>query len=277
MADNKEERVMTETVKTDDVSKMNIYEKLSAISLEITNVSKNLSVGYGNSSYKAVSEGDVLAAVRPAEAKYHVFSFPVNRKIVESTTIEQLTNKGETKKNLFLRLEITYRFVNMDKPEEYIDIISYGDGVDSQDKAPGKAMTYGDKYALLKAYKVITGDDPDQFESKPLADNKQNPKPAAQTKPAKPISDTTLEQLKEINVSLEELAAYKKVKVEDLTDAIVVPLITAIKRKRAKKEAEAKQAEAAKISGEEKPETNDTPKVDEPVPEQTNDDDFIGQ
>ena len=71
--------------------------------------------------------------------------------------------------------DLTVRFVNVDKPEEYIDITTYGDGVDSQDKAPGKAMTYGDKYALLKAYKIITGDDPDQTASAPLNGKEQKP------------------------------------------------------------------------------------------------------
>ena len=55
-----------------------------------------------------------------------------------------------------------------DNPEEYIEITSYGDGIDSQDKSVGKAMTYADKYALMKGYKIITGEDPDQEESKPL-------------------------------------------------------------------------------------------------------------
>ena len=36
------------------------------------------------------------------------------------------------------------------------------------DKAPGKAMTYADKYALMKAYKMVTGDDPDQNASDDL-------------------------------------------------------------------------------------------------------------
>ena len=49
-----------------------------------------------------------------------------------------------------------------------MEITTYGDGVDSQDKAPGKAMTYSDKYALLKAYKIQTGDDPDQNASEPM-------------------------------------------------------------------------------------------------------------
>ena len=49
-----------------------------------------------------------------------------------------------------------------DDSVEEIEIITYGDGIDTQDKGPGKAMTYADKYALMKAYKIITGDDPDQ-------------------------------------------------------------------------------------------------------------------
>ena len=61
-----------------------------------------------------------------------------------------------------MRLEITYRFINIDNPTEYIDIKTYGDGLDTGDKAPGKAMTYGDKYALMKGYKISTGDDPDK-------------------------------------------------------------------------------------------------------------------
>ena len=32
-------------------------------------------------------------------------------------------------------------------------------------KHHGKAMTYADKYALMKAYKIMTGDDPDQNKS----------------------------------------------------------------------------------------------------------------
>ena len=76
---------------------------------------------------------------------------------------EKEYNGKVTKGNqIFMRLKTVYRFVNIEKPEEYIDVPTYGDGVDTQDKAPGKAMTYGDKYALMKAYKIITGDDPDQ-------------------------------------------------------------------------------------------------------------------
>lgn len=156
---------------------MNIFEKMSAITTEITAVAKNLNVGWGKSSYKAVGEADVLAAVKPIEAKHGVYSYPLTRNIIESGVLTSVKNDGSESKQQFLRIETTYRFVNTENPEEYIDITTYGDGVDSQDKAPGKAMTYGDKYALLKAYKIITGDDPDQNYSDKLKDKKTEEEP----------------------------------------------------------------------------------------------------
>lgn len=150
------------------MSEKNIYQRMSAITAELSAVAKNLSVGEGRSSYKAVGEADVLAAVKPLEAKHGIYSYPSSRRIVEQDIVErEKTYKGEVSKttSVFLRVETVYTFVNVDNPEEQISIVSYGDGWDSQDKAPGKAMTYADKYAILKAYKIITGEDPDQSAS----------------------------------------------------------------------------------------------------------------
>lgn len=153
----------------------NIFKRLSQITSEITAVAKNLNVGWGKSSYKAVGEADVLAAVKPIESKNGVYSYPYSREIIESAVLTSAKADGTESKQQFLRLKTVYRFVNVDNPADCIDITTYGDGVDSQDKAPGKAMTYGDKYALLKAYKIITGDDPDQTASAPLNEKEQKP------------------------------------------------------------------------------------------------------
>lgn len=145
---------------------MNIYEKLSAITAELQTVAKNLTVettkGKG---YKAVSERDILDAVKPIEAKHGIYSFPVSRSVLESQTLESENeyNGNKTKKTTFFtRIETIYRFVNIENPDEYIDTVTFSEGIDSQDKGSGKAMTYADKYALMKAYKISTGDDPDQ-------------------------------------------------------------------------------------------------------------------
>ncbi len=147
------------------VKDMNIFQRMSTITNELKCVPKNLTVGWGNKKYSAVGESDVLRAVNPLEAKYGVYSYPLESAIIATDTLTKTTldGQGNAKEStqFFMRLSVTYRFVNVDNPEEHIDITSYGDGIDSGDKAPGKAMTYAGKYALLKAYKISTGDDPD--------------------------------------------------------------------------------------------------------------------
>ena len=151
---------------------MNIFEKMQKVTDEISVVVKGLNVQVNKtSSYKAVSERDILDNVKPLETKYGIYSYPFARKVIDSDTLVKETefvnartdDVTTTKTNtLFMRLETIYRFVNIEKPEEYVDITTYGDGLDTGDKAPGKAMTYADKYALMKAYKISTGDDPDK-------------------------------------------------------------------------------------------------------------------
>lgn len=187
---------------------MNIYEKLSRISDELSTIAKNLEVGFGASKYKAVGEADVLRAVKPLEAKYKVYSYPYSRSIIESGEIESVNAKGEVKKQFFERIETVYRFVNIDLPEEFIDITTYGDGIDSQDKSVGKAMTYADKYALLKAYKIVTGDDPDQNASEELK--------GSTTKAV--LDARLLKQCEDLKIELDKVATYLKKDVSLLTN-----------------------------------------------------------
>lgn len=149
-------------IQTKAVEEMNIYEKMLRIQSEIPTVAKNLNVSTGKSgSYKAVSERDVKDAVKPLEEKYGVYSFPVSKELIEQTQIEQETNYGK-RASFYIRERVTYRFVNIHKTDEYIEIDGYGDGIDSGDKSPGKADTYASKYCLMSAYKISTGDDPDK-------------------------------------------------------------------------------------------------------------------
>ena len=73
---------------------------MSAITNELRRVAKNLNVGVGQSSYKAVGEADVLDAVKPLEEKYGIYSYPINRKLVESVIIEnEVTDKYTKEKS----------------------------------------------------------------------------------------------------------------------------------------------------------------------------------
>ena len=210
---------------------LNIFQRMLAATSEINRVAKNLKVDISKSqSYKAVAESDVLEAVKPIEEKYGIYSYPISRKIIKDeayTTTSEYDGRKSEKTTFFMRLETVYRFVNTDKPDEYIDITTYGDGVDTQDKAPGKAMTYADKYALLKAYKIQTGDDPDANPSGNLG-KKKFEKPTAEQ----------LAQAEELGINLDGLAAYAKCKVEEISKDILANAIE-MKQKALKKKAAA--------------------------------------
>lgn len=214
--EQKQARVAQEIAIKEEVKKLNVYQRLLLIQNELTNVAKNLSVGVGKSSYKAVGEADVLKAVKPLEAKYGVYSYPSSRRIVESAVLENEQEQVDysthekvkvIKKSFFERIETVYRFVNVDNPSEYIEITSYGDGIDTGDKSVGKACTYADKYALLKAYKIITGDDPDQDESQSYTGFKKGS-----------IDPLLIRRCNELGIELENVARYYKKGVSDLTN-----------------------------------------------------------
>jgi len=148
---------------------MNIYQKMAAITAELGTVAKNLMVETGRGKgYKAVSERDIIDAVKPIEEKHGVYSYPCDRTVLESHMLEsesEYNGKVTKKTTFFTRVQTIYRFVNVDDPNEFIETVTFAEGIDTQDKGSGKAMTYADKYALMKAYKISTGDDPDQTAS----------------------------------------------------------------------------------------------------------------
>jgi hypothetical protein len=191
---------------------MNIFQKMSAVTAELQTVAKNLTVSTGGkNSYKAVSERDIIDAVKPIEIKHGIYSYPFDRQIIESQTLEsesEYQGKVTKKTTFFSRIKTTYRFVNIEKPDEYIDMVTFAEGIDPQDKGSGKAMTYADKYALMKAYKISTGDDPDQNASEEIhysnvrAGNAEKPK----AKNNLPPRDQLIARLKELNINVKAYA-----------------------------------------------------------------------
>ena len=154
-----------------EIKEMNIYQRMAAITAELKAVEKDLIVQTTKtSSYKAVSERGILDAVKPLEEKYGVYSYPVSREVLESNLIQNETvyedNKGNrttTPKTAYMtRIKTVYRFINIDNPTDFMETTTFAEGIDSQDKGSGKAMTYADKYALMKSYKISTGEDVDE-------------------------------------------------------------------------------------------------------------------
>lgn len=193
-----------------EIKEMNIYQKMLMIQTELGTVAKNLEVSTGKSTYKAVSERDVIDAVKEQEVKFGVYSYPIEREIVNESFLEQETQYG-TRKSFFMRIKVVYRFVNVDNPSEYIETISYADGIDTGDKATGKAMTYADKYALMKSYKISTGDDPDQKASEEYSKRTPSQTPITSEAIAKIQSLYTVDEIQTMlgNLKLSDIGKLK--------------------------------------------------------------------
>lgn len=178
---------------------MNIYEKIQAVSEEIKNVEKNLTISAGQSSYKAVSEKDVLNAVKKAEVKFKIISIPYKQEIIKQEVIESINKYNDTIITLIDTIKMTTKIINLEDTTETIEIETLAKGVDAQDKGLGKASTYARKYALLNVYKIITGEDPDEHISEPMS---RKTTPQAEQKPPaiKYIGKAEMDKLKAIDL-----------------------------------------------------------------------------
>lgn len=115
------------------MSEMNIFQKMSAVTAELQTVAKNLTVSTGkNNSYKAVSERDIIDAVKPLEVKHGIYSYPYDREIVDREILESEVVVGDSilkKTTFFSRIKTVYRFVNMDDPEDYLDMVTFAEAI----------------------------------------------------------------------------------------------------------------------------------------------------
>ena len=152
-----------------DYKDYNLYQKIQMVSDEIKNIEKNTTVGTGSSAYKAVADIDVLLKVKQSETKFGLISVPVKQDLVRSDQVMKQSRDGYTTVTFADIVKMTVRIINIDKPSETLDVESFGRGLDSGDKGFGKASTYARKYALLNAYKIATGEDPDEQASQEMA------------------------------------------------------------------------------------------------------------
>jgi len=144
--------------------------KIQKVSDSIKGIEKDMNVGIGNYSYKAVSDTMVTLRVKEAEKESGIISIPITQELISSEVLrynKKQKNSSETTEAIQYVdvIKMTLRIYDIDT-EKFIDVESFGRGLDSADKGFGKASTYARKYALLNAYKIATGEDPDLEKSK---------------------------------------------------------------------------------------------------------------
>lgn len=172
---------------------MNIYQKL----IEVRKIVPYLQKENTGAQYKYVSSSQVLATLKAKMDELGLLLIPaVTGHNLHVSTVETQNDAGVVIKKTstyFTELDMTMTWVNAEKPDETIVCPWYGQGVDiAGEKGVGKAMTYAEKYFMLKTFNIATDkDDPDAFQNKHSDDKPQkNSQPAA--KPAQPQQPTKL-------------------------------------------------------------------------------------
>lgn len=128
------------------MSDKNIYQRLAEVMKTVGYVQKEEKKV--NGQYTFVSHDAVTAKLRPA--------------LIDNGIMPIVTVKASAQDGNRTEVTILVKFVNIDKPEEVVEVESFGYGIDPQDKGPGKAVSYAFKYALLKTFCLETGDDPER-------------------------------------------------------------------------------------------------------------------
>lgn len=167
---------------------LNIYQKLVEVRKGVLYLQKE---NQGH-QFKYVSSSQTISALRENMDELGLLLVP---SILEEHLHTKWANKDAGATEHMTELVVEFTWINAEKPEEKIVCRWYGQGLDTGEKGVGKALTYAEKYLLLKFFNIATDkDDPDAFQDKQddkaAGTTKQSPPkasaPKAETKPPAP-------------------------------------------------------------------------------------------
>jgi hypothetical protein len=132
---------------------LSLKEKLAEVRKRIGYIQKR---GHNERfNYTYVTAADLASAVGDALADLGVVIVPR----LESIAYESVSPNHANPQSI-TRVVMSYTFMDVDGAEQ-ITVKIPGEGRDSGDKGPYKAMTGALKYALLQSFLIATGDDPE--------------------------------------------------------------------------------------------------------------------
>lgn len=200
-----------------------LAQKIFNVMEESEGIEKNMTVGTGNNSYKAVSEASVLNAIKPLLKKHKLIIIPIDVEVQERVDSYQTSNtyNGVTTANdkarLMTQLKTKWKIIDVETGEFEI-LAAPGNGADTQDKASGKAWTYAYKAVIQKTFMLFSGEDTDNTHSDDIG--------LGSTTTSKKLSEGQVKRLFAIakssgveagKVKADVIKSTGKTKIEDMT------------------------------------------------------------
>lgn len=154
------------TPETLTTATMNIYQKLVKVRESVDSFSKDADTSTENNKkgYKYISGAQVLGKIKGKMDEFGVILRPNLSPDFKLEQFEYTDKWGNLKDKYQYTNLMTYTFINADDPEDRDEIQWFLTGIqDDPSKAFGSALTYSERYFLLKYFGVPTDDeDPDK-------------------------------------------------------------------------------------------------------------------
>lgn len=140
--------------------KLNLYQKIADVKANIDGFTKDTK-GY---NYSYVSGSQVLHRIRNKMIEHNLLLVPKtseeNYKQIEVTRFNKKASREVTTSEFVVEMKLTYLWINADKPEEQLEVSFYSVGQqDDVSKAHGTALTYAERYFLMKFFNIPTDED----------------------------------------------------------------------------------------------------------------------
>lgn len=155
---------------------LNLYQKIADVKANIDGFTKDTK-GY---NYSYVSGSQILHRIRSKMVEHNLL-------LVPSTSNEQWTThsyknkKGYEVVDFVVEMDLNYKWINADKPEEQLEVSYHAFGQQSDiSQAHGTALTYAERYFLMKFFNIPTDEDDADAKEKQDKYSKVDPKNIAQ-------------------------------------------------------------------------------------------------
>jgi len=191
--------------KVDDMSdepKLNIYQRLSKAREAVSYLQKTKEVA---GRYKAITHDEVTAAARPHFIAQGILLIP---QVLTSAMVPTGTSTAKGIPILRYEARFAIRFTNIDEPSDVLILELDAHALDEGDKAPGKAVSYATKTAILKVLNIETGEDDEDRISAKIARKIQSDKGKITSRAGAMESLSEAEQRRVMDASIEVLDAW---------------------------------------------------------------------
>lgn len=222
------------------MEKMNLFQKINEVKKVVKTFSKDAETS-GKGAYSYVSGSQVLSMIKDKMEEIGLLFLPIETEHRDWTTYDYKNASGYDKTDFIVTGKINYEWIDCDDPtqRQKVSFEYYGQQNDIS-KAFGSALTYSERYLLLKSLGAPTDEDDPDKTSGDKPSSKQSDKSKSKYALIK-------DKCKELNIDMESVENWVKSKkgdnfrLNDLTDDDFKKVIEMLEKQNEKKQTDSGQ------------------------------------